>query len=369
MELPQEGVNLLALFEQLTDPRIDRTKLHLLEDIIMLTIMAVICGAEGFTDIEEFGVTKEPWLKQYLKLPNGIPSHDTIARVMSSINPEEFENFFVQWVLTVAHLTEGEVVSIDGKTLRRSYNKATNKAAIHMVSAWASANRMVIGQVKTSEKSNEITAIPQLLRTLVLKDCIITIDAMGCQKEIAKEIVKGEAHYIFALKGNQGEFYKNIKRQFEILPGNDIDEQTDSGHGRVEVRKCNVINNLKFVDEAEQWKNLTSLVKIEATRIIGEKKQQEARYYISSMNATAEQFNQYIRSHWGVENQLHWTLDLAFREDECRVRSGYGAENLSVVRRIALNLLKNENTVRRGVKTKRMKAGWDNDYLAQILRI
>jgi predicted transposase YbfD/YdcC len=368
MEVNQEG-NILTIFEQLVDPRMDRTKLHLLEDIVMLTMMAVICGADSYTEIYEFGIAKQAWLKTFLKLANGIPSHDTIGRVMSSIYPEEFEHCFIQWVLKSVNLTEGELVSIDGKTLRKSYNKRDDKAAIHMVSAWANKNRMVLGQIKTDEKSNEITAIPELLRKLVIKGCIVTIDAMGCQKEIAKEIVAGEADYILAIKGNQGGFFENVKHQFNLVTPHDTNEQTDAGHGRIEIRKCSVINDLKFVDEAEDWEKLTSLIKIDASRIIGDTRQEETRYYISSLNATAEKCNELVRGHWAIENELHWTLDIAFREDECRIRTGYGAENFSTVRRIALNLLKRNTTIKRGIKTKRMKAGWDNDYLAEILKI
>ena len=370
MEQTQKvGVALLKHFEQLTDRRIDRTKLHPLKDIIMLTIMAVICGADSYIEIEEFGLAKEQWIRQFLELPHGIPSHDTIGRVMANIYPEEFESCFIQWVLSMTRLTEGELISIDGKTLRRSYDKSCDKSAIHMVSAWANKNRMVLGQCKTSEKSNEITAIPELLDKIVIKDCIITIDAMGCQKEIAKKIVAAEGDYVLAIKGNQGGFFENVKHQFTILKPNDTDEQTDAGHGRVEVRKCSVINDLKFIDEKQEWEELTSLVKIDAIRIIDEKTTQETRYYISSLKASAEEFNLIIRSHWGIENELHWRLDIAFREDECRIRKDNGAENFSVVRRIALNLLKKDKSVKAGIKTKRMKAGWDNDYLTEILKI
>lgn len=369
MQKDTENVGLLKLLDQLTDPRVERTKLHLLEDIVMLTIMAVICGADSWTEIEEYGNTKEEWLKGYLKLPHGIPSHDTIGSVMSRIKPEEFENFFVQWMLSKAKLSQGEVVSIDGKTLRRSYDKFSGKSAIHMVSAWASQNRMVLGQIKTADKSNEITAIPKLLETLVLKDSIVTIDAMGCQKKIAEKIIDGNADYVLALKGNQGEFHEGVKHQFEFLQPVQIDEQTDVGHGRIETRKCSVIGNLQFLDEAAQWKNLKTVAKVEATRIIGEKQTIETRYYISSIEPDAVKINNAVRTHWQIENCLHWSLDVTFKEDECRIRNGNGAENFSVVRRIALNLLKNETSIRKGIKTKRMKAGWDNEYLTKILKI
>jgi len=231
MEVNQEG-NILTIFEQLVDPRMDRTKLHLLEDIVMLTIMAVICGADSYTEIYEFGIAKEVWLKTFLKLANGIPSHDTIGRVMNSIYPEEFEHCFIQWVLKSVNLTEGELVSIDGKTLRRSYNKQDDKAAIHMVSAWANKNRMVLGQIKTEEKSNEITAIPELLKKLVIKGCIVTIDAMGCQKEIAQAIRDTGADYLLQVKGNQPTLLARLK----ALPWKDVPAghtSTGRGHGRI----------------------------------------------------------------------------------------------------------------------------------------
>jgi len=363
MEPKTETVSLLKRLEQLTDPRVERTKLHLLEDIVMLTIMAVICGADSWTEVEEYGNTKEEWLRQYLKLPNGIPSHDTIGNVMSRIKPKEFENFFVQWMLSIAHITQGEVVSIDGKTLRRSYDTFSGKKAIHMVSAWASQNRMVLGQIKTEEKSNEITAIPKLLDTLILNGCIVTIDAMGCQTKIAEKIIANGADYVLALKGNQGEFHEDVKHQFEFIPPAQVDEQTDKGHGRIETRKCSVISNLQFLDQAEQWKGLSTIAKVESTRIIGEEQKTETRYYISSLAADAQKINSAVRTHWQIENSLHWSLDVTFKEDDCRIRKGYGDENFSVVRRIALNLLKNDTSIRKGIKTKRMKAGWDNEYL------
>ncbi len=361
--------SVVEYFKTLKDPRVERTKLHLLEDIIILTISAVICGASGWTEVEEYGKTKKAWLKTFMKLPNGIPSHDTLGDFFSRINTEEFEQCFVNWITAVSEITEGEIVSIDGKTLRRSYDKKNNRAAIHMVSAWANNNQLVLGQLKTAEKSNEITAIPKLLEVLNIKGSIVTIDAMGCQKEIAKKIKEKEADYILALKGNQGEFHEQVKESFKRTQPIETDEQIEKDHGRIETRKCLLIDDLRWIDNKNEWDSLSSILKIESSRTIGEKTTYEERYYISSLKSNAKHFNNAIREHWSIENKLHWSLDVAFREDDCRIRNGYSSENFSILRRISLNLLKNETSIKKGIQTKRLKAGWDNDYLKKVLRI
>lgn len=359
----------LQFFAGLEDPRVERTKDHQLTDIIFITISAVLSGAESWYDIEDFGHSKQEWLKKYLKLPNGIPTHDTFNRVFAALDPNELSKCFLEWTQFVSRMTAGEVVSIDGKTLRGTYSQ-DRKSLVHMVSAWASINNIVLGQLKVDDKSNEITAIPSLLEFLALKGCIVTIDAMGCQKAIASAIIAKEADYILALKGNQGELYQQVQESFRFTQANQVAQQTDLGHGRVEKRVCSVIDDLSMIDQREQWKGLQSIVKIDAERFIkstGET-QQETRYYISSLKADAGQLNEKIRDHWKIENSLHWVLDVAFHEDQSQKRAGNAAQNFSVINRIALNLLKSD--IRKGsIKGKRLKAAWNDKYLEHVLRI
>jgi len=359
----------LHYFSGMKDPRINRTKAHLLEDIIVIAILSVICGAETWNDMEDFGTEKEIWLRTFLKLPEGIPSHDTFNRVFSLLDPK-LQDAFIQWTCSVARLTDGEVINIDGKTICGSRDK-NKKSIVHMVSAWANVNNIVLGQVKVDDKSNEITAIPELLNLLVLKGCIVTIDAMGCQKEIASSIISGEADYILALKGNQGNLLEQTEDSFRFLDVASVHEETDAGHGRVERRVCTVVKDLSMIEQKQQWEGLKCLVKIEPERYIKSsgKMEKETRYYISSLPADAVLLNKSIRLHWGVENKLHWTLDVSFNEDNSRKRAGHAAQNFSVVNRIALNLLKNEMSTKRGIKGKRLKAAWSNTYLGKILKI
>jgi predicted transposase YbfD/YdcC len=360
----------ISYFSGLIDPRIDRTKAHLLEDIIFIAIASVLCGAETWNDMEEFGKTKESFLRTILKLSGGIPSHDTFNRVFSLLDPAELGNCFLQWTRSVARLTDGEVVSIDGKTICGSRNKG-NKSIVHMVSAWAGENHIVLGQLKVDAKSNEITAIPELLKLLVLKGCIVTIDSMGCQKDIASAIVDKEADYILALKGNQGTLHEQTEDSFRLLQAKSVCEDIDTGHGRDERRICSVIDDLSMIEHKEDWRGLNSLVRIESERYFKAtgKSEKETRYYISSLPADASVLNRSIRSHWGIENSMHWSLDVAFNEDNSRKRTGNAAQNFSVLNRIALNILKNEKTTKRGIKGKRLKAGWDNEYLKKNLNI
>ena len=360
----------VSYFSGLHDPRIDRTKAHLLEDIIFIAISSVLCGAETWNDMEDFGKAKQEWLRTILELPSGIPSHDTFNRVFSLLDPEELGERFLKWTSSVSQLTEGEVISIDGKTICGSRKKG-KKSIVHMVSAWAGINNIVLGQLKVDDKSNEITAIPELLKLLALKGCIVTIDAIGCQKDIASVIVEQEADYILALKGNQGNLQQQTEDSFRFFQAKSVSEEIDTGHGRVECRTCSVIDDLSMIENKDQWKNLQSPVKIESERYIKstETTEKETRFYISSLPADASILNKSVRSHWGIENSLHWTLDVAFNEDNSRKRAGYAAQNFSVLNRIALNILKNEKTNKRGIKGKRLKAGWDNDYLENILKI
>jgi len=361
-------------FASLKDPRTPDKIEHLLIDIVTIAICAVICGADGFIEIADYGKAKYDWFKGFLKLPNGIPSHDTFGRVFSLISPNEFQRCFQNWIQTVATLTSGEVVAIDGKCLRRSHDRSSGKAAIHMVSAWASRNRVTIGQVKTDEKSNEITAIPELLSLLELKGCIVTIDAMGCQTKIASAIVDKGADYVLALKDNQGNLSEDVKKYFEEAVQYGIDdyaietcESVNGGHGRVETRTCHTCSDIDWLEAKTKWTGLQTIVRIDSERDIDGKIGNDTRYYITSLENDPESILEAVRSHWGVENSHHWVLDVAFREDESRIRKGYAAENFSILRNIAANLLRNEKSSKRGIKGKRLKAGWDNDYLVKVL--
>ena len=360
---------LLIFAHSIPDHRMDRKKLHLAKDIVFITLAAVICGAETWEEIAEFGRSKKKFLKQFIKLENGIPSPDTFNRFFAALNPMTFESLFLSWVNGLCKSHKG-VVAIDGKTVRGSRKKG-NKSAIHMVSAFAAANNLVIGQVKTNQKSNEITAIPELIKVLDIEDCIITIDAMGCQTKIAESIVNNGADYILAVKENQKELYANIIDTFRFAKaGKTVSfEDVDIGHGRVETRVCSITNNLDLLTNFEAWKNISALVKIDSQRYIkatGET-QKETRYYISSLEKDAKKIGQAVRSHWGIENKLHWQLDVSFGEDKSRKRDRNAAENYSVVLRMALNLVKNEKSTKKSVRGKRLKAGWDDEYLLSLL--
>ncbi|MDR1011115.1 MAG: ISAs1 family transposase [Opitutaceae bacterium] len=359
----------IKFFKKLKDPRVERTKRHHMNAIIFITIAAVICGAQTWQDIASYGKEKELWLKQYLRLPNGIPSHDTFNRFFSALDPKQLEECFLKWVRSVVQLTHGEVVSIDGKTLRGTIRQG-NKSFVHMVSAWASANNMVLGQVKVDDKSNEITAIPKLLEVLELNGCIVTIDAMGCQADIARKIVQKGADYILAVKGNQPRLEEDIKTVVNETKPSSQSEHTERGHGRVEKRSCFVYDNLSVMETKERWANLASVVKIVSERYVeaSGKHEIETRLYIASFLEEAGNMSQNIRSHWGIENKLHWSLDVSFNEDQSRKRAGYSAQNFSTITRIALNLLKNDKTKKRSIRGKRLDAAWNNNYLLHILQ-
>lgn len=358
-------------FGDIPDPRVERTKKHKLIDILFITLAAVLCGCDEWEEIAAYGEKKENWLRKYLELPNGIPSHDTINRVLSALAPTVLQERFVQWVQSVATLSKGEVVSIDGKRLCGSGTDG-KEAIVHMVSAWSSANHWVLGSYKVDEKSKEITAIPKLLEMLDLAGCIITVDAMGgCQTEIAEPIVKHQAHYILAVKENQPHLLDDMREAFahETPRGITTDVQSNLGHGRIEKRHCRVITDTAWICKSGAWKGLTSLVELTAERT--DKKtgayQKEVRYYISNLLQEAGAFNQCIRSHWGIENSQHWTLDVAFSEDRSRKRAGNAAENFATINRLALNLLKSDATTKASIKRKRKMAGWDDRYLEHLL--
>jgi predicted transposase YbfD/YdcC len=363
-------------FGELEDPRMDRTKLHKLIDILAIAICALIAGADNWEDVEEFGKVRLEWFKTFLELANGIPSHDTFNRVFARLDPEQFQACFMGWMMAVSQLIGGQVIAIDGKVVRRSHDKGIGKAAIDMVSAWATANHLVLSQVKVDEKSNEITAIPQLLEALEVEGCIVTIDAMGCQTEIAEKIIAREANYVLALKENQGNLYEDAVHLFDDLEGSqykayafDYDKTINKDHGRIEIRECWTISDLETLQHLRgfaNWKNLATLSRIRSVRRIGEEQSCEDRYHITSLTG-AKRILKSVRSHWGIENELHWTLDLAFDEDRCRVRKDHGPENFALLRHIALNLLKQEKTCKRGIKGKRLLAGWNQDYLLKVL--
>lgn len=359
---------LISFFDNLTDPRVDRTKKHLLKDIIGLTICAVLSGCDDWEEIELYGRQKQDWLKDFLLLPQGIPSHDTINRVFASLNPEELRDCFISWVQSIAVITGGRVVSIDGKRLCNSGSDG-KKGFIHMVSAWCNGNSMVMGQVKTDEKSNEITAIPALLELLVLEGAIVTIDAMGCQKDITQKIVSQQADYVLAVKQNQGHLLDDIQEAFEQSELSAIYTLTEKSHGRIEKRTCSVITDMEWISKKEGWEKLQSIIRIQSQRIIlqtGET-QTEQRYYISSLRTNAEHFSEIIRLHWSIENKLHWSLDVTFKEDLSTKQAGNAAENFSFITKIALNLLKNNTLKKTSIKKKRLLCGWDNEYLAKTV--
>ena len=344
---------------------------HALTDIILLVISAVICGAGDWDEIELFGTLQRKWLKKHGSFKNGIPSHDTINRVMSAIDPKMFSKCFSDWVQGLSSLSRGEVVAIDGKRIKGSYDTNSGKSAIHMVSAFATTNGVCLGQTSTYEKSNEITAIPELLNNLILRGSTITIDAMGCQTAIAEKIIEKKADYILAVKGNQGSLEQGIKDIVRFEKPVDSHIETDIGHGRIENRTCRVFKVTDHIENKDKWVKLNHIIEIQAERIIkasGEKST-ETRYYITSKKATAQVFNSNIRSHWAIENKLHWALDVTFGEDASRKRQKYAAENFNTVAKIALTLLANEKTVKASKKSKRLGAAIDTKFREKILNL
>jgi len=369
----QPAVALLEHFANLPDPRIARHRWHKLSDILVIAVCAVLCGAESFPAIEDFGHEREDWLKQFLELPEGIPSHDTFNRVFRLLDPVQFQACFLSWMQAVAAATAGEVVAIDGKALRRSFDKGTAKRAIHMVSAWATANGVVLGQRKVDAKSNEITAIPELLDLLALTGCIVTIDAMGCQRAIAQKIVVQGADYVLALKGNQPTLEQAVQRFFVTGPAAEVHrttsayaEQTGQGHGRVETRCAWISDELEAELTAAAWPGLRSIGMVEATRTLAGETTVEQRFYLTSLPPDASRFARAVRNHWGIENQLHWTLDVTFGEDQSRLRTGHGPENVAVLRHIALNLLHQEPSTK-SMPRKRLACALNPNYLLKVL--
>ncbi len=365
----------IQYFSSIEDPRIERCKKHQLMDILFLSVCAVLTGAEGWEDIENFGVIKLEWLRKYLPFEHGIPKHDTIARVLSRLDPSAIQLCFINWMKDIATQSQGNIIAIDGKTARRSFTTKDRKNPLHMVSAWSCGHSMVLGQQKVDNKSNEITAIPKLLDLLDIKGATITLDAMGCQNKIAKKIIDKGADYVLALKGNQGELSEEVKAYFHKarregyinLPSAES-KDVDSGHGRIEVRKCIQLEIDKdWLTQSQGWEGIQTVICIESERHLQEKVTTEARYYISSLPLDPERANSAIRNHWAVENSLHWTLDMTFREDESRIRRGNGAEVMNALRKLALNIVRQNTTRKASMKQKLKIAALDDDFRAELL--
>ena len=369
----------VEIFSQVTDPRIHRTRKHDLIDILFAALCAALSGAEDCVAMADFAISRLSFLRQYVKMRGGAPSHDTFSRVFASINPTQFSQCFITWTQTLQTLTNAEVIALDGKTLRHSFDTATGKAAIHMVSAWGALNGLVLGQVKVNAKSNEITAIPELLRLLDIRGSTITIDAMGTQKQIADQIVDSGADYILAVKGNQPDLMADVEAFFDRahrdrfldtdanVISHDRSQTRDADHGRVETRTCIVSDRIDQIPSASAWTGLHSIVQVQNERRLGEKVTQETRYYITSRAPNATSILRDIRYHWRIENCLHWVLDVTFDEDQNRTRVGHGPQNLAALRHIALNLCQSNTTRKASVRRKRNMAAWEPEFLAELL--
>lgn len=361
-------------FATIVDPRVERTRLHQLSDIVTIAILSVLAGGQGWEEMEVYGLSKQPWLRTFLALPNGIPSADTFRRVFERIQPKQFEQCFEQWVQQLVNDLGIQVIAIDGKSLRGSYDRESSAKALHLVSAWATEHRLVLAQSKVHDKSNEITAIPALLELLDLKGCIVTLDAMGTQKTIAAQIRQAEADYILCLKANHPTLYQEVTTWFEnarlqgSLPA-PTEQTTQAGHHRIETRKVWAISiqQLPPLYQAQEWAGLQTLVIVERIRHLWNKTTHEVHFYLSSLPTESPRFSSAIRQHWGIENSLHWALDVTFAEDACRVRSLHAPHNLALVRRFALNTLNQESTFKRSLKHKSRRAAMDDAYMLKLL--
>lgn len=375
----EQPIGLVECLEGIDDPRVDRTRDHKLIDIMVIGICCLLCGGEGFTDMETFGKAQISWLRIFLELPNGVPSHDTFNRVFSAMRPESFMECFIRWTQSLRTSLDCDIVALDGKALRRAHGK--DKSIPYVVSAWASASGLTLAQVKVDEKSNEITAIPKLLRILDLAGCIVTIDAMGCQKKIAREIIESDADYVLSLKGNQTLAHQEIMAYFDDLiprdpamgtvsqvPNTDFFESVNGDHGRVETRRYWISNQIDWFADKGKWEGLQSFGIVDSTREIDGQRSYERRCFITSIPPNAVQFARAVRGHWGVENPLHWTLDVTFREDNSRARTGNAAENLAAMRRLALNTIKTDRSKPKlSIRSRKLMASWNKDYLKHLL--
>jgi predicted transposase YbfD/YdcC len=378
-------LSLTEHFKDLPDPRVNRTKDHDLIDILVIAVCTLLCAGESFNDMEDFGHAKYDWFKTFLRLRNGIPSHDTFNRLFAALDPKQFLDCFLRWTQSLRQTVPQEIVALDGKALRRALN--ADQSVKYVVSAWAESNGLVLGQLKVADKSNEITALPELLRVLELSGCIVTLDAMGTQKKIAREIMEADADYVLALKGNHETVHEEVKTFLDdawaetakprpvgakLSPAAAnlaVLETVEKDHGRLETRRYYQSAELDWFADRSKWEGLRSVGMVEAIREIGGKRTVERRYYLSSLLLDVATFARAVRGHWGVENKLHWVLDVCFREDQSRARAGYAAENLATLRRLALNLLKREKTKQRGIKGKQLNASWDHAYLLRLLGV
>lgn len=384
-ENPLAKSSLVAHLSEVPDPRMDRRKEHDLIDILVIAVCTLLCAGETFNDMEDFGKAKHDWFKSFLNLRHGIPSHDTFNRVFAALDAKQFLDCFLRWTQSLRQAVAQEIVALDGKALRRALNR--DQSVKYVVSAWAESNGLVLGQLKVADKSNEITAVPELLRVLELSGCIVTMDAMGCQRKIAQEIIEADADYVLALKGNQETVHQEVKtfldaalqeRQAVGPVGAKLSkaaatlvslETVEKDHGRLETRRYYQSDQLNWFADRAKWAGLKTVGMVESLRELNGEQSLERRYYLSSLPLEAGTFARAVRSHWGIENKVHWIMDVSFREDQSRARAGYAAENLATLRRLALNLLKREKTKKRGIRGKQLNAGWDQAYLLRLLGI
>jgi predicted transposase YbfD/YdcC len=371
-----DSPDFVAHFSVLPDPRVDRTKKHLLTDILFIAVCTLICGGEGFTDMEVFGEAKAEWLRGLLELPHGIPSHDTFRRVFCALDPEAFGACFRRWSEALHAATEGGVLALDGKSIRHSFDVASGRPALHMISAWASGNGLALGHLKVDGKSNEITALPELLRLLDVKDRVVTMDAMGCQRALARQITEQEGDYVFCLKGNQESLHEEVQDFFEQAHAGDWQgvahsshESVEKDHGRIETRRCWMVTEaaMRWLERSEQWPGLKSIAAVQAERRLGDRVTRETRYFISSLSGSAQQLADAVREHWSIENSLHYVLDVTLHEDASRIRTDNAPENLATLRRLALNLVTQAKVPKASVRRRIKRAGWDNAYLEALL--
>ena len=365
-------------FADLQDPRQPINQSHLFIDLLVISICAIVCGADDWEAVADYAAAKEEWLTTFLALPGGPPAHDTFWRVFRHLDAEQFQRSFVEWVSGMVELKAGQVIALDGKQLRRSHDHEAGRAPIHMLSAWATENQLVLGQLRVDEKTNEITALPELLATLDVQSCIVTVDALGSQVEVAQTVIDRGGDYLLALKANHPLLFEDTELLFTDLAAAGVQLAPDAvardvnkDHGRIEIRQAWVVTDkavLQALRNTEKWPQLTAIVKVEAERVLPDKRERNTRYYLASFPLHAQQAITMTRHHWHVENCLHWVLDIAFREDECRIRKDNGPHNFAILRHIALNLIKQEKTCKLGVKNKRLKAGWDDDYRLRVLR-